>query len=333
MQQYPGGNLIRCAKLTRFTHNLKLEDKLSALLTACRPLGDSLPYPLLLIGPDGVIYDADPAAAALLGHSITIIRGRPVFELLKFTLPETHRSLMRRVVEERIPQGMVDAIPCDDGNCTYTVQYALLESQVLEPPIVVCTLQEVEAGNAGIDHQAHATRALAILHESNRTLQLHEDEQQIYRELCRIAVDACGYRMAWIGLKEPGEDQLLRAVAWHGEGADYVEWVTVSWGTGPYSLGPGGIAIRSGQPAVVGDVHTDPSFAAWRDMAETHGFNSVIALPVTVDDQIIGAFGIYASATHAFDALVVGILEELMHTLDFRLSSLPRSPARGDFGV
>ena len=308
--------------MTRPIHDSKSEYTLPALLAACRPLSESLPYPLLIIGPDGAVHDVNRAAAALLGQSSTTVRGRPIFELLQFTLPATHRSLVRRVVEERIPRAIVDTLRCNDINCICEVQYTLWESQVSEPPLVLCTLLKVEAADAGVARQAHGERALAILHEANRTFQLHEDEEKIYHELCRIAVDTCGYRMAWIGLMEQAKGQWLRAVAWHGEGADYIENVKVSWHEGPYGRGPGGIAIRSGRPAVVNEVQIDPAFAPWREMAEIHGFSSMIALPVTVEEEVVGALGIYASASHAFDSLTVGILEELMRALDIRLSLL-----------
>jgi len=174
---------------------------------------------------------------------------------------------------------------------------------------------------------ARLNRALRMRSESNRVLVHATDETMLMNEICRIAVEFGGYRMAWIGFAEQDEAKTVRPVAHAGFESGYIETATITWEDSARGRGPGGTAIRTGQPALARNITTDPAFAPWMTEANLRGYQSVIALPLTREGRTFGALGIYASEADAFDAAEVEILRELADDLSFGIAAL-RTRAR-----
>ncbi|MFA7003958.1 MAG: PAS domain S-box protein, partial [Verrucomicrobiia bacterium] len=165
-------------------------------------------------------------------------------------------------------------------------------------------------------------RALRMLSDSNQTLIRTTDEATLLNEICRIVVEVGGYRMAWVGFSEHDEAKTVRPVAQAGFESGYLESVNLTWADGERGRGPGGIAIRSGQPCVVRSIPDDPAFAPWREDAIRRGYQSMIALPLTSEGQTFGSLGIYAAEVEAFDAKEVEVLKELAGDLAFGIVAL-----------
>jgi GAF domain-containing protein len=60
---------------------------------------------------------------------------------------------------------------------------------------------------------------------------------------------------------------------------------------------------------------TNPDIVPWRGKALRYHFNSVIALPLTVDDTVIGALTIHAAETGSFGAVEAMLLTEVVAAL------------------
>ena len=164
-----------------------------------------------------------------------------------------------------------------------------------------------------------ANRRLQLLADANQALVRATDEPTLLAELCRLAVDVGGYRMAWVGLAEPGPEQRLRPLAHAGLEQGYLEEGRLSWGEG---TDPAATAIRTGRPAVIRDIGTDPAFTGRRRAALTRGYLSVIALPLLEDGRAFGVLKIFSAATDAFDAGETQLLGELAEDVAFGLRTL-----------
>ncbi len=165
-------------------------------------------------------------------------------------------------------------------------------------------------------------RALCMLSDSNQSLIRTTDETGLLNEICRIVIETGGYRMAWVGFAEHDEAKTVRPVAHAGFELGYLESANLTWADCERGRGPGGIAIRTGQPCVVRSILNDPVFAPWREEAVRRGYQSIIALPLTSEGQTFGALGIYAAEVEAFDAKEVEILWELAGDLAFGIVAL-----------
>jgi len=176
---------------------------------------------------------------------------------------------------------------------------------------------------------SRVNRALRMLSDTNQALIHITDEATLLNEVCRIAVDVGGYRLAWVGFTENDEAKTVRPVAHAGFESGYIESANVTWADDERGRGPGGTAIRTGLPCVVRNIPVDPSFAPWREEATRRGYKSIIALPLIIEGQTFGAIGIYSVEADAFDAKEVEILKELADDLAFGITAL-RTRAKRD---
>ena len=171
-------------------------------------------------------------------------------------------------------------------------------------------------------------RALRVLSASNHALIRATGEAELFDTVCRTAVHAGGYRMAWIGFAEEDEAKRVRPVAWTGHEDGYLGAISVTWADEAQGQGPVGTAIRMATPRVVQHIATDPSFAPWRVEAARRGYGSIIALPLIAKEGPFGVLVIYASEPDAFDSEEVTLLTELAHDLAYGIAALRTQEAK-----
>jgi len=173
------------------------------------------------------------------------------------------------------------------------------------------------------DELARVNRALRMLIDSDQVVIHATDETMLMNEVCRIAVEVGGYRLAWIGFAEQDEGKKVRPVAHAGLDSGYIESAHLSWSEdSDRGRGPGGIAIRTQQPSIARNIPLDPAFAPWRVDAILRGYKSVIALPLTSKNRIFGVLGIYSHEADVFYPGEVEILQELADNMAYGISAL-----------
>ena len=169
-----------------------------------------------------------------------------------------------------------------------------------------------------VEEEVSERRATDTLSAGNALVARADDEHTLLRDMCQVAVDEGGYRLAWYGRKSPlqvGGDARVVPVACSAELADYLDGLVISTGGGPYSLGPTGVASRTGRTAVSRDLTTDPDCSPWSERALARGLRSLASLPVFVDGELDGILAVYSGESGAFDAHSVATLEDLTSTL------------------
>ncbi len=160
-------------------------------------------------------------------------------------------------------------------------------------------------------------RTLRILSSSNQALVRAQAESQLPQEICRTLVEEGGYRMAWMGFAEHDAAKTVRPVASAGIEEGYLAAANLTWADTERGQGPGGVAIRTGQPSVCNNTMEDPQLAPWREDAVQRGYASICALPMTLDDQTVAVLAVYSPASDAFDAAEVKLLAELADDISY----------------
>jgi signal transduction histidine kinase len=127
-----------------------------------------------------------------------------------------------------------------------------------------------------------------------------ESEPAMLEQICRVIVEAGGYRMAWIGFAEDDEQKTVRPVAVAGYDEGYVAAAKVSWADTERGRGPTGTAIREGVPVICRNMFSDEKFAPWRAPALQRGYASSIVIPLRYRERTYGALSIYAAEPDAF---------------------------------
>jgi signal transduction histidine kinase len=163
--------------------------------------------------------------------------------------------------------------------------------------------------------------ALRVLGRCNETLVRATTEAELLDELCRLAVDEGGYRLAWIGFAEHDAARTVRRVAHRGTGESYLDSLRLTWGEGAPGW-PCSVAIRTRRSCVANDPGADPAHAPWAEEVFRHGFQAVLSVPILYRDECLGVLGLYAGERNAFDGDVVQQFEQLAGNVAYGLVAL-----------
>ncbi|MGV8805154.1 MAG: PAS domain S-box protein [Polaromonas sp.] len=171
---------------------------------------------------------------------------------------------------------------------------------------------------------ASNNRALQMLSRTSLAINRMQDEAGLLAEVCRVAVEVGGYRMAWVGHAQDDEGKTIVPVAHAGQELGYLQAIRLSWShEQPTGLGPAGQAVRTGQAQQTGDIrHAAPRFF-WHQAALERGYLSVLALPLHNPQQrSIGVLCLYAGQAQAFAPEEIQLLQELADNLALGIGSL-----------
>lgn len=186
---------------------------------------------------------------------------------------------------------------------------------------IVVSMQDVTPRKKAEEKLLRLNRLYFFMSQMNQAITKARDAQTLYREACRIAVDAGQFRMAWIGLLDETTTNVI-PVTHAGEGSDYLRGsngVSIAPQGAPESLGTGGQAIREGRPMVCNDIGSAPEMAPWREAALSRNFLSSIGLPLKRSGSVIGLFSLYAGKKNFFDAQETSLLEDMANDISFAL--------------
>ncbi len=169
----------------------------------------------------------------------------------------------------------------------------------------------------------HVTRLYAVMSQVNQTIVRARDRHVLFQNICRIAVEYGGFRLAWIGMvdKEAGT---VRPVAHSGFAEEYLDELSVPVAHEPEGRSPVGTAIREGKRYVSNDLDSDPAMDNWRERAARRGYHSLGAFPIVVRNAVVGSFNIYSPEKDFFNNDEIRLLTEVTLDISFALENMER---------
>jgi diguanylate cyclase (GGDEF)-like protein len=181
----------------------------------------------------------------------------------------------------------------------------------------------VESRSAAEARIRNLNRIYAVLSRINALIVRVRDRSELFRETCRIAVEAGQFRMAWIGAVDQ-RTETVKPVAWEGDVRDFFEVAPLAvTETRPGGLGLAGRAVRERKPVVSNDVVNDPQRMMKTQLAE-RGINSLAIIPLIVG-EVVGVVALYAAETGFFDEEEMKVLGELVEDISFALDHIEKS--------
>ena len=306
-------------------------------LVVARPEGEQIftlqgaehPYRILVetmnegaatLAPDGVIVYCNRRLAAMLQVPL---EGAIGSSLESYLAPE-HRPLAA-LLERCGKQGE-------------TVEISLVTgSGALMPVLFSCGAAEL-SGSAGVSvvltdigarKQAEETilrlnRLYAVSSALNHAIVHTNDRDAIFREFCRIAVELGGFRLAWVGLAEPG-GAAVRVAAASGE-TGYLDGIGLD--ADPEWMGRTGISIREGTHRIRNDFSDQGAARPRRLKAHSHGLYASASIAITENQQVIGALTLYAQEKDFFDSQQVELLQKMGSDVSFALDNIRQTSLR-----
>ncbi|OHC71409.1 MAG: phospholipase [Pseudomonadales bacterium RIFCSPLOWO2_02_FULL_63_210] len=171
-------------------------------------------------------------------------------------------------------------------------------------------------------------RALSTRVAVNHALIHAIDEPSLLKEVCRVLVAECGYRLAWVAYLQEDPAEPERQVAYAGDDHGYLARVEAWAGSaeGKAYIQQFDAELTAGRPLVIRNLLDEP-VEALKDVAIEHNIAAVIVLPLRVDEVLIGKLVITAAESDAFDEQEVDLLFATANDLGFGIATL-RTRAR-----
>jgi diguanylate cyclase (GGDEF)-like protein len=166
------------------------------------------------------------------------------------------------------------------------------------------------------------TRVHAVLTGINAAIVRIRDREALFRESCRIAVEAGQMRMAWIGIVDPRREEVVPA-AFSGAEQGLLKIIQLSTREDSGRFGMAGRAIRDRAPSVSHDLLADQRIRYSKEQKE-RGFRSLAMIPLIVDGAAIGVLGLHVAEAGFFNPDEMKLLMELAGNIAFALEHIDK---------
>ncbi len=280
---------------------------------------------------EGGFVNCNLAMARILGYASAAELMAGATDLVRdlYVDPGDRKRLVDMLNADGIVHGFEARFRRKDGSVIWVALTARLAHEAKgDKAYIMGMMQDVTGRKQAEDRIRRLNRIYAVLSGINSTIVRVSNREELFKETCRIAVEAGNFRAAWIGLVDRTTNT-IEPVAWRGVDDDYIRAMPVlqlaaSDSTAPGTLGPGPLAIFQKQPVLVADIAGEPGYAL-KDEAKDRGFRSLAKLPLMVSGEAVGVLALYAAETGFFDNDEMRLLNELAGDISFALDHLDKA--------
>ena len=230
---------------------------------------------------------------------------------------------------DRLIAGAVDEKPLEllrrraDGSALWLE--VRREAQLLDERwTIVSLVRDVTDRKLAEKRIRQLNRVQAMLSGINTLIVRTRDRAELFKEACRIAVEAGGFAMAWIGLVDRG---LLEIVPVASVGATEALLACLEEGLSlngaNASCSSAVRVIREKQSIVVNDAQGNSSAELSRNYADA-GIRSYAEFPLIVADEAVGILALYTRDLNFFHVDEMRLLTELAGDIAFAIDHIEK---------
>jgi len=241
-----------------------------------------------------------PACALVLGKYKEAIRNRQPAHWEEVSDYSTGKKV-----------GEVTVTPVFDakGNCTQ----------------LIGTVHDVTERKKAEDRIAYLNRVYAVLSGINTLIVRVRDRDELFRDACRVAVEAGGFRMAWIAIVDRS---VMKIVPVASAGVDEALMTGLKDVFASESVPRGNtisaLAIKEKKAIVTKDLQTNPMVVFGKQYAKS-GIGSMAILPLMVSDEAVGVLALYAGESEFFHEEEMKLLTELAGDIAFAIDHIDKN--------
>jgi diguanylate cyclase (GGDEF)-like protein/PAS domain S-box-containing protein len=187
----------------------------------------------------------------------------------------------------------------------------------------LCMIQDITERKAAERTITRLNRVYAMLSSINTLIVRVRDRDELFREACRIAVEAGGFRMALIAIVDSSTMKIV-PVASAGKDEELltaIKGMLSSSESAPNTM----VArvIREKNFVISNDSQSDPHVVFGRKYAE-FGVRAMAVFPLMVSDEAVGVLALYASESEFFQKEELKLLTELAGDIAFAIDHIDK---------
>ena len=291
--------------------------------------------------PIYVFFKDENIRSIRLSRNYETMLGRPLPELLGKSMDELFPSdLAKKMVADDmrvLREGKTVSVEEEFDERFYTtIKFPILIAGT--PRYLAGYTIDITERRAAEAKIARLTSLYAALSSCNEAIVRCSSEAELFAEICRVAVELGGMKLAWIGLIDPLAQTIRVASSFGSTAEEYLKHIDISADSdSPIGHGPTGMALRDGRQVWCQDFQNDPLTEPWHELAARVGFRSSSALPLYRDGAVVGALMLYSGTIDAFDQSARELLFQMASDISFALDNFAREAsgekARADLRV
>jgi diguanylate cyclase (GGDEF)-like protein/PAS domain S-box-containing protein len=321
------GRPVRVTVFRDLTERRRAEEALRASEARYRNIVETAQEGVWQIDPNDRTTFVNKKMADMLGTTVEDMQGQSIYAFMD----EEGQALVGRKLERR-RRGIAEQYESRFRRKDGVAVWLLLSSSPITDAhggyagsfAMVTDITERKNAEQRI---IHLNRLLRTIGQARQMMVREHSRERLLSETCRILVEHGEYRMVWIGLADFSSG-VVKPVAHAGTESDYLDSVEIRCDDSPLAHGPTGTAIRENRCVVNTDTAKAADFGPWRENASRLHFLSSIAIPLRIENEVIGAVNVYADTVAAFGQDEIALLDGLADDLGYALQALDVAAAR-----
>ncbi len=182
--------------------------------------------------------------------------------------------------------------------------------------------KEIQTRQIAEEKLSKLNRIYAVLSEINKAIVRIDNQQVLFDDVCRIAVETGEFSFCWIGIADSRSGNLTTAAqcCLPGDYADNIN--TLLSADEPESVWPEENVLPEGEYYICNDIGKDESMLHRRENALKPGYRSYAAFPLTRFGAAYAVINFYSSQTGFFDEQEVNLLKELSSDISYCIETI-----------
>lgn len=288
------------------------------------------PVSVLIAGrEDGRIIDVNDELVKDSGYSREEIIGRTTVEMGFFADEKQRIKFLETVEEKGFVFGAEKEFRTKSGevkNClTSTVKVGFGERYYY-----ITSVLDITERKKSEERIQYLNRLYAFLSQVNQAIVRIENRQELFENICKIAIEFGKFEFAWIGLVDNPNNRIF-PVASAGKDNGYLNIVKNSAGNNLKDNQHLKKLLNDGINIITNEIRKDEFYVNDRNDAIERGYESSGIFPLKEQGKIIGILCLYSDKVNRFDEEEVRLLDEVTMDITFALDYYIKERQRKDF--
>jgi len=266
----------------------------------------------------GLLRKVNPRWTDVLGYTVPELEGRSLLDFVHSDDQDQTRSMLAALADQQTVANFTNRIRHKNGSHR-TIEWLIRPKD----RIFFAAARDITEREERESEIRFLNRIYSTLLETNQLIVHCQDEATLFDEICRIAVEFGGMKLAWIGKEEAASARIV-PVASYGERAQNLAQIEFSSRADvPEGRGPAGITFREGQTTFVNDFAADPRLAYWREReAVDWSWGSSAAIPIRREGKLYAVLSFYDTVPHTFTGKILDLLREMALDIEYALARI-----------
>lgn len=277
---------------------------------------------------DGRIIDVNDELTKDSGYSREEIIGRTTIEM-GFFRDETERGKFLNAVEEK---GYAFCDENDFRTKSGEVKNCLTSTVKIRfggKHYYITSVLDITERKKAEERIQYLNRLYAFLSQVNQAIVRIENRQELFENICKIAIEFGKFEFAWIGLADTTKNKIYPAAS-AGKDNGYLKIIEDSAGNNLKTNVHLQELLSKGKNIITNDIRFDNFYVNDRNDAIERGYESSGIFPLKEQGNIIGILCLYSDKVNRFDEEEVRLLDEVSMDITFALDYYVKEKQRKD---